>query len=535
MFSCVINIDQSHRTMANSFLIQNLQSSKAFNHPSPQLGLIETHVSWVILTGKYAYKIKKPVDFGFLDFSTLEKRKHYCEEELRLGQQFAPEIYLAVVPITGTIEQPQINGSNGPILEYAIKMCEFSQDSLLSALLKQGKLTEALIEQLGQLIAEFHKKTPLAAKKSRFGLPQEVHAPTKQNFEQITPLLSNLSDIEQVKRLEQWANEQFEKYQTLLAQRKEQGFIRDCHGDLHLANIIFYQGKLILFDRLEFNEDLRWTDVIADLAFLAMDLAEKKQTPLANQLINTYLQFTNDYQGLNLLAYYLSYRAVVRAKIALFRLGQANLTDKEKIDIKNDYHNFINLAEFYTHPRNPCLIIMHGLSGSGKSTIAKQIVSQCAAIQINSDIIRKQLFALPLHEDSNSAPYSGIYTAQATEKIYAELARLAKIIIQAGFIALIDATFLLHAQRVKFYNLAKYLKVPFYICHCQTDELEIKQRIKKRTGLSDRISEANLTILDYQKKLLEPLIKSEQKHVLLIDDKLSSLNLALEKIFPDNN
>ena len=178
---------------------------------------------------------------------------------------------------------------------------------------------------------------------------------------------------------------------------------------------------------------------------------------------------------------------------------------------------------------------MHGLSGSGKSTIAKQIVSQCAAIQINSDIIRKQLFALPLHEDSNSAPYSGIYTAQATEKIYAELARLAKIIIQAGFIALIDATFLLHAQRVKFYNLAKHLKVPFYICHCQTDELEIKQRIKKRTGLSDRISEANLTILDYQKKLLEPLIKSEQKHVLLIDDKLSSLNLALEKIFPDNN
>jgi len=521
--------------MANSFLIQNLQSSKAFNHPSPQLGLIETHVSWVILTGKYAYKIKKPVDFGFLDFSTLEKRKHYCEEELRLGQQFAPEIYLAVVPITGTIEQPQINGSNGPILDYAIKMCEFSQDSLLSALLKQGKLTEALIEQLGKLIAEFHKKTALAGKKSRFGLPQEVHAPTKQNFEQIIPLLSNLSDIKQVKRLEQWANEQFEKYQTLLAQRKEQGFIRDCHGDLHLANIIFYQGKLILFDRLEFNEDLRWTDVIADLAFLAMDLAEKKQTPLANQLINTYLQFTNDYQGLNLLAYYLSYRAVVRDKIALFRSGQANLTDKEKIDIDNDYHNFINLAEVYTHPRNPCLIIMHGLSGSGKSTIAKQIVNQCAAIQISSDIIRKQLFTLSLHEDSNSAPYSGIYTPQATEKTYDELARLAKIIIQAGFITLIDATFLLHAQRVKFYNLAKHLKVPFYICHCQTGELEIKQRIKKRTGLSDRISEANLTILDYQKKLLEPLIKSEQKHVLLIDDKLSSLNLALKKICPDNN
>jgi aminoglycoside phosphotransferase family enzyme/predicted kinase len=521
--------------MPNSFLIQNLQSSKAFNHPTLQLGLIETHVSWVILTGKYAYKIKKPVDFGFLDFSTLEKRKHYCEEELRLGQQFAPEIYLAVVPITGTIEQPQINGSTGPILEYAIKMCEFSQDSLLSSLLKQGKLTETLIEQLGKLIAEFHQKTPLAAKKSHFGLPQEVHAPTKQNFEQIIPLLSNLPDIEQVKRLQLWANEQFSKHQTLLAQRKEQGFIRDCHGDLHLANIILYQGKLVLFDRLEFNEDLRWTDVIADLAFLAMDLAEKKQTPLANQLINTYLQFTNDYQGLNLLAYYLSYRAVVRAKIALFRSEQANLTDKEKIDIGNDYHNFINLAEFYTHPKKPCLIITHGLSGSGKSTVAKHIVSQCAAIQISSDRIRKQLFGLSLHEDSNSAPYSGIYTAQASEKTYNELARLAKIIIQAGFTALIDATFLLHAQRVKFYNLAKHLNVPYYILDCQTDELEIKQRIKKRSSLGEHISEANLTILDYQKKLLEPLIKSEQKHVLVIDGKLNSLSLALEKICPPNN
>jgi uncharacterized protein len=521
--------------MSNPSLIKNLISDRAFNHPTHQLELIETHVSWVILTGKYAYKIKKPVDFGFLDFSTLKKRKYFCEEELRLGQLFAPEIYLAVVPITGTIEQPQINGDTGPILEYAIKMCEFSQDNLLSALLKQGKLSITIINQLGQLIAEFHKKTPIAPKNSRFGLPHEVHAPTQQNFEQIISLLKNPSDIEQIQKLKIWANKQFTKYQKLFGQRKEQGFIRDCHGDLHLANIIFYHNKLILFDRLEFNEDLRWTDVIADLAFLAMDLSGKNQVKLAHQLINVYLQFTGDYKGLNLLAYYLSYRAVVRAKIALFRLNQKDLNDKEKLDIRNDYYNFINLAESYTQPNKPCLIIMYGFAGSGKSTIAKKIVFECGGIQISSDIIRKQLFNIPLYENSHSAPYGGIYTPESTEKTYNRLLDLAKIVIKAGFNALIDATFLLYNQRIMFYNLAKLLKVPFFILHCQTNDTEIIQRIKKRRIQNKPISEANSLILQLQKKLNEPLSKSEQQHAFVIDDKLSNFKMALNSICSHNN
>ncbi|MFZ0219158.1 MAG: AAA family ATPase [Candidatus Aquirickettsiella sp.] len=520
--------------MSNSFLIKNLLSSHAFNHPALQLGLIETHVSWVILTGKYAYKIKKPVDFGFLDFSTLQKRKYFCEEELRLGQLSAPEIYLAVVPITGTIEHPQINGNTVPILEYAIKMCEFSQENLLSSLLKQGKLNATLIDQLGQLIAEFHKKTHLAPKSSRFGLPHEVHAPTQQNFEQIIPLLNNPNDIEQIKRLEIWANKQFAKHQRLFEHRKEQGFIRDCHGDLHLANIILYHDKLILFDRLEFNEDLRWTDIIADLAFLAMDLAGKKQHKLANQLINTYFQFTGDYEGLNLLAYYLSYRAVVRAKIALFRLNQNDLNDQEKLNIRNDYYNFINLAESYIQPKKPCLIIMHGLAGSGKSTIAKNIAIECGAIQISSDIIRKKLFKIPLYENSNSIPYGGIYTSHSTEKTYNKLLYLAKIVIKAKLTVLIDATFLLHSQRLRFYNLATLLKVPFYILHCQVNEFEIIQRIKKRVR-NNPISEANLIILKHQKEVVEPLLKSEQIHTLIIDEKLSSYNNALVNIGSHNN
>ncbi|WP_126322095.1 bifunctional aminoglycoside phosphotransferase/ATP-binding protein [Candidatus Rickettsiella viridis] len=517
--------------MPTNVLIKNLLSNSLYEHPVSQTRLIETHVSWVILTGKYAYKIKKTVDFGFLDFSTLEKRKHFCEEELRLGQQFASEIYLNVVPITGTLDHPQINGT-GPILEYAIKMLEFPQENLLSTLLKQGGLTENIIDQLSKLIAEFHQKTPIAAKESRFGQPEEVHAPSKQNFEQIAPLLTNPTDINQLKRLEIWSEQQFKQLQPSLQSRKDHGFIRDCHGDLHLANIIFYKNKPILFDRLEFNEDLRWTDVIADLAFLMMDLTEKKQPGFANQLLNTYLHYTGDYEGLALLPYYLTYRAVVRAKIALFRLKQEKLGDEEKKEIQNDYYNFINLAESYTQPVKPSLIITHGFAGSGKTTVAKECVTHCGAIQINSDIIRKNLFDIPLHGHSNSGLNSGIYTAEATKETYKKLSDLTEIIIKAGFTTLVDATFLQHSQRTCFYSLAKKMQIPFYILHCQVNNTEIEQRIKRRLNNPNSDSEADLTILIEQKKNNEPLTSLEKEHTLLIKDKQILSKNILDKICP---
>lgn len=515
--------------MSTSILIKNLLSNSLFDHPVSRPRIIETHVTWVILTSTYAYKIKKPVNFGFLDFSTLEKRKHFCEEELRLGQQFASEIYLSIVTITGTLEHPQINGT-GPILEYAIKMVEFPQENLLSAMLKNGSLTENIIDQLSKLIAEFHNKTPVATKKSRFGQPKEVHAPTKQNFEQIAPLLTDPADINQLKHLEIWSEQQFKQLHTFLQFRKDHGFIRDCHGDLHLENIIYYKNRPILFDRLEFNEDLRWTDVIADLAFIVMDLTEKKQLGFANQLVNTYFHYTEDYQGLTLLPYYLAYRAVVRAKIALFRLKQEKLACKTKKEIQSNYYNFINLAESYTKPPNPLLIITHGVTGSGKTTIAKQCVKYCGAIQINSDIVRKKLFNIPLHGHSNSELNSGIYTDKATKATYKKLADLAEVIIKAGFTVIVDATFLRHAQRTSFYTLAKKLNVPFYILHCQGNTTQIQQRIKNRMNSLDSVSEADLSVLLEHKKNNEPLTDLEKKHTLIIEDEQVLSHNILNKI-----
>ncbi len=514
--------------MSTHPLIENLLSSKIYGHAVSHLKLIETHISWVILTGDYAYKIKKSVNFEFLDFSTLEKRRYYCEEELRLGQQLAPEIYLSVLPITGDSEHPQINGT-GPVLEWAIKMKEFPQKNLLNVLLKQGYLTETIIEKLGALLAEFHKNTVIASEESRFGLATEVHAPTKQNFEQIVSFLSKVADINRLKCLKNWSDQQYEKNYDLFVERKKQGFIRNCHGDLHLANIFLYKDKPVLFDRLEFNEDLRWTDVIADLAFLMMDLTEKKQIGLANVLLNTYLHHTGDYQGLALLPYYLTYRAITRAKISLFRLKQ-ELSDKERKEVQNDYRGFIALAESYTKAPRPSLIIMHGLAGSGKTTVAQRIARHCNAIHISSDIIRKQLFHIPLYASSHSSLHSGIYTTTATEETYRTLAKLAEVVLKANLTVVVDATFLKQVQRTAFHELSVQLQAPFYLLDCQENSHEIEQRIKNRLHHAVSISEADLTILSNQKKYREPLTNAEKSYTLVIDAKQISLEDVFKRI-----
>lgn len=486
-------------------LIQNLQNPKIYNHPVKHFKLKETHISWVILTGDYAYKIKKPFDFEFLDFSTLEKRNFYCHEEVRLNQLLAPEVYLDVVKLTGSIEDPNING-DGPVIEYAIKMHEFSQTNLFTELLHNKQLTSTHIDHLAEIIAEFHQRTPAATADSRFGTPEHIYAPVIQNFDQIQPLISDADDLQRLTKLRAWSEQHYQKHKTLLQQRKSENFIRDCHGDLHLGNIVLLNQKPVLFDRIEFNEDFRWTDVLADIGFLAMDFADKKQITFAHRLVNTYFNNTGDYEGLALLPFYQVYRAMVRAKVTLF--GSKTALEQ--------YRNFISLAENYTQPALPTLFITHGLTGSGKSSIARHLAEQTGAIQINSDIERKRLFNIPVAAQNYAEVFGGIYTGEATEQTYNQLARLARIVIQAGYSAIVDATFLKKSQRELFHNLANELNIPFVILDCDVPHTELEQRIIKRQTTTKDPSEARLDIL---KKLIaneEKLTDEEKKFVKTI-------------------
>lgn len=516
--------------METNPLIVALQNPALYDHPVTSFKVIETHVSWVILTGHYAYKIKKPVDFEFLNYATLDKRYYYCQEELRLNRQWAPELYQAVVPIYGTLEQPQFTESD-TVIEYAVKMREFPQSALFSALLAQDKLTPALIDELAKNIAQFHRMAKPAPADQVLGTPEHVHAPVVQNFMQIKPLLTEAMDLQQLAKLSAWAEQQYQQLKTIFAQRKAQAYVRECHGDIYLNNIILWQGQPLIFDCIEFNDDFRWTDVMADIGFLSMDLEDNQQPALAHQLINTYLAYSGDYFGLRVLPYYQAYRAVVRAKVALFRLLSPDLTESERQAIKMNYRSYMALAERYTKPMPQALMITHGLSGSGKSTLAKEVMHRLGAIHISSDIERKRNAGLAFTEDSKSSINTHLYSHENTAKTYQHLAQLATLILQAGYPVIIDATCLKRYQRVLFTDLANNFSLPWVILSCQASTIFLQQIITQRAALKQDPSEATIAILAMQQASHEPLTGEElQATVTIVTEQPVDINAIIASI-----
>lgn len=502
--------------MNSNPLIDSLQDPALYDHPVTRFQLIETHVSWVILTGHYAYKIKKPVDFEFLDYSSLDKRHYYCQEELRLNKQWAPEIYCGVLAIYGTAAQPNLIGE-GEVIEYAVKMREFPQSTLFSRLLVDQGLSFPLMDELAKRIATFHRRAKQALAENEFGTPGHVHAPVIQNFDQIRPLLSEVEDLLQLDNISRWAEQQYQRLHGVFAQRKAQGFIRECHGDIYLNNIILWEGRPVIFDCIEFNDDFRWTDVMADIGFLAMDLEDNQQPEFAHQLINTYLKQSGDYFGLTVLPYYQAYRAVVRAKVALFQLFSPGLTEQQKVGIKTSYRSYMALAERYTQPSQKALLLCHGFSGSGKSTLAQEVMHHFGAIHISSDIERKRNAGLAFTADSKSGINQNLYSPENTEKTYRHLVQLAELILQAGYPVVIDATCLQAYQRDLFAAVAQRLAIPFTILSCQAPPAFLQQAIIQRAALQQDASEADLTILEMQRDSYEALSEAEQACTIIIN------------------
>ena len=297
-------------------LIKALSEASAYQHEITAVSIIETHISWVLLTGQYAYKIKKPVNFGFLDFSTLEKRRFFCHEELRLNRRLAADLYLDVVPITGSPDQPKMGGA-GEAIEYAVKMIQFPAGLTLSERAECGQLGLDEIDQITGIVADFHEAVEKAGEASPYGSSECIKHWFVENFEHIRPLLADDKHKQQLQAIRTWGNEEWTNKAGLMQLRKQQGHVRECHGDLHLSNMTLINGKVTLFDCIEFNPKLRWIDVISEVAFLVIDLLHFGYDCYAYRLLNHYLQRTGDYQGIALLRYYLVYRALVCAKVVV--------------------------------------------------------------------------------------------------------------------------------------------------------------------------------------------------------------------------
>lgn len=496
-------------------LIDKLQNPALYDHPVRHFRVIETHISWVLLTGPYAYKIKKPLDLGFLDFSTLDKRRHYCNEELRLNQRLAPELYLAVISITGSASQPAFGGK-GPIIEYAVKMREFAQNAQLDRVLARGELHGEHIVRLAFSVAEFHARAAVAGDDSPFGDDAAVWQPAGQNFEQIRPQLDTEADRGLLDKLQAWSAQTHARLSKEWQARRHAGFIRECHGDMHLGNMALLDDKIVIFDCLEFNERLRWIDVMSEAAFITMDLYDRERPGLAHRFLNDYLQHSGDYRGLRVLRFYQVYRALVRAKVACLRLAQSGLSDGERGEIRGHYRQYLRLAERFAHPTPTPLIITHGLSGSGKTTISDALLESGGAVRIRSDVERKRLFGLSPEERSGSAIAGDLYSPEANIRTYQRLAEIARTIIAAGFPVIVDAAFLKRQQREQFRRLADDLQVPFVIFHCDAPAALLRQRIRDRQARGRDPSEASLRVLDHQLLTQDPLQPDEAQHIFTI-------------------
>lgn len=502
--------DDPHAT-----LIRALQNPALYDHPVKDFQLVETHISSVLLTGDYAYKLKKPLDLGFLDFSTLAKRRHFCHEELRLNRRLASQIYLEVLPITGTPENPRFGGPGEPI-EYAIKMRQFPQEAQLDRVLARAGLKAAHIDQLAQTLADFHARIAVAGPETPFGTPEAVYFPMGQNFDQIRPLV--LADFHpQLARLQRWSEQIRDRLKETLVARKRDGFIRECHGDVHLANLALLDDQVVVFDCLEFNDNLRWIDTMNEVAFTVMDLDDRGQPVLARRFLNAYLERAGDYAGLALLRFYQVYRALVRAKVSVIRLGQPGLSATERERIENKYRGYADLAERYARPMMPALLIAHGLSGSGKTTLTQALVERLGAVRVRSDIERKRLHGLTAEQRSHSALDEGLYTADAGVRTYERLAAAARAIVGAGHTAVLDATFLKRAQRERMQRLADELHVPFLILAFEASEATLRARVARREEVGMDASEAGLAVLEHQRAGAEPLTTEERGQTLVIN------------------
>ncbi|TCS35764.1 hypothetical protein EDC30_10963 [Paucimonas lemoignei] len=487
--------------------------------------LFETHISWVLVVNEYAYKIKKAVHFDFLDFSSLEARRRYCEDELRLNRRLAPELYLDVLAITGSVDTPQLRG-DGPAIEYALHMRAFDQDALWSERIAAGLLAPAEIDSLAERMAQFHRSAPASKGDDPWGTPQQLLACANDILSTLGDLLQDPANKPQVAELIKWHRNRHAQLSAAFVRRKREAFVREGHGDLHCANILTLQGQATAFDCIEFSDGLRWIDVLNDIAFAVMDLEVAGRADLAARLLNRYLEAGGDYADLEVLRYYLVLRALVRCKVHLLRMQEVPADSPEHAANGRRMQAYLAYASAWSQSGHPVILIMHGFSGSGKSTVAAAIVEQYGAVRIRSDVERKRMHGLhPV--DRSGAHGDLLYSSQASAATYTRLLIFARRIVEAGWPVVVDAAFLGHEQRLQFARLARECRVPFLIVDVKASEATMRERLTKRAAEGKDPSDAGAEVLARQLASHDPLTPEETGHAVAIDSEEGAADAAI--------
>ncbi len=492
-----------------------LQNPKCYDHPVISFTRVETHISWVILTGFFAYKIKKPVNLGFLDFSTLEKRKFYCEEEVRLNRRLCPDLYLGVVPLTGDPAFPIVGGQGKPF-EFMVKMKQFDEYLLWDRMLERGELQPRWLDELALEVAEFHQGAPRASREQPYGLPETFWKGVESTLQHVAGYLHHEGDRDRFRTLTGGLEQSYRTLADRMMERRQEGAVREVHGDLHLRNIALYSKddpKLLIFDGIEFDDTLRWIDVINEIAFLFMDLEHRHRADLAWRFLNTYLEITGDYKGLDLLRLYAANRALIRAKVLAIHETQGT-SQEGREGSPLEFRQFLELAESYLKLQKPCLYMTHGLSGSGKTTETKKLIETLRAVRIRSDIERKRLFGLRPEESSPPALKERMYSPESNLRTYDRLKDLSRRLLKAHYTVIVDAAFLRRQPREEFRQLAFESRADFKILDFRADAEVLKQRVQSRLRQQKDASEADLDVLSDQIRSHEDLTADEKSFEL---------------------
>ena len=509
--------EPAHEPAHERTLLDRLLTPAAYPHPVTSVTLIETHISWVFLTGDYVYKVKKPVNFGFLDFSSLERRRHFCEEEVRLNQRFAPTLYLDAVPIVGPptaariLRASEVCGDGEPI-EWAVRLRQFDEAGRLDRLLDCGGLSAQGCEELAVELARIQDRLEIADETMPWGTTEAVASAIDSTLGRLREHRPEI--LERVGSLELAVHRRLTACSGAIESRRRAGRVRQCHGDLHLANIVWHEGRFVPFDSIEFSDVLRWIDVASDVAFLAMDLESRGRGDLAATFTSSWIEAADDHQAAVVLPVYLIYRAMVRATVAAIRSAQAKAgphADPVAAAAANaESDRYLAVAERLLMDHRPTLVATSGVSGSGKTTVAGEVAAALGAVRLRSDVERKRIAGMAATDRPRDAAHeAAIYSPESTRRTYARLAELARLILAAGTSVVVDAACNGRRERRMLADAAQASGVPLVWLSLEVSEAVAVARVAARQAGGTDASDASVDIVRAQLASREPILPGE--------------------------